>query len=160
MSEWEYDRMNVSFHFYYLISCVKVRFKWQGMRVRITRNRNIALIRRHNRRNNSIANFFEDRFWSPELWPDHIFYCFMRFQYTDRICICNFFFGNGLQFEDAFRIISFYHNWNISTVRQYRYTFQDLWNREESAVNRIHTNWEHNFDLLFLFGDSLPCSIF
>lgn len=108
----------------------------------ITRNRNIALIRRGNRRNNSIEIFLNEHFWKPEEWPNHIVNCFMDFEYTDRICISNFFFGNGLRFEDAFRIIEFYHNWNSTASRAYRYTFYELWSRLDKAINRTHPDWD------------------
>lgn len=111
--------------------------------VHIKRNRNIASMRLKNRCNQSVRKFIIEHFWIPEEWPDHIVNSLIDFRYNDRICICNFFFGNGMQLDDAFQIIAFYHNWNSSTLKHYQIQFSDLWTRIETAVKRIHDNWEH-----------------
>lgn len=122
------------------------------MSTRITRNGNITRMRLRDNTDNTIRDFFEEHFWIPEQWPDHIVNCLIDFRYTDRICMCNFFFGNGIQFEDAFRIITFYHDWNQSTTTSYRNVFRALWTRIESAVNRLHENWQHIISTYYFYS--------
>lgn len=111
-------------------------------RARINRNKNIAIIRTKNRRNSSIKNWIIDHFWPVEEWPDHIVNSLIDFKYTDRICICNFLYGNGLQLQDAFKLIAFYHNWDIHTKNCYEYTFTKLWLRLNEAVQKQH--WDYH----------------
>lgn len=111
--------------------------------IHIRRNRNIALMRLRDKTDASFKNIFIEHFWPIESWPDHIVNSFIDFKYTDRICICNFFLGNGLQLEYAFGAISFYHSWNETTKKHYKYTFEQLWLRIENAVKRVHHNWNH-----------------
>lgn len=112
-------------------------------RVHSLRNNNIELMLVKDRRNASTRQELTEHFWPPEEWPHHVVNCFMNFKYTDRICICNFFYGNGLQFDLAFQAINFYHNWNAAQSNQYRRTFLDLWTRIEQAVKRQHENWNY-----------------
>lgn len=119
---------------------------------RILRNRNIALMRLYDKKNPDIRKMLVEHFWQQEDWPDHIVNCFMRFKYSDRICICNFFFGNGLQLNVAFNTIKFYHKWNWAQERSYRYTFTQLWIIVESAVNRVHINSHHILSTYYFYS--------
>lgn len=121
-------------------------------RAQISRNRNIAIMRLKNRRNTSIRQELTEHFWPPEEWPNHVVNCFMDFKYTDRLCICNFFFGNGLQFDLAFEVINFYHNWTPAETNQYRSTFIGLWTRIEQAVKRQHENWNAITSLYYFYS--------
>lgn len=127
---------------------------------RIERNRNIALMRLKDRTDSSARRMVEELFWPPEIWPDHIVNCFMKFKYNDRICICNFFFGNGMQLIHAFRLIKFHHSWSIATENRYSYTFTQLWIRIESAVERTHLNWEHIISSYYFYSMCYRCVMF
>lgn len=107
----------------------------------MSRDRNIEFMHLRDVRNPSIRESLLERFWPPEEWPNHVINCLINFKYTDRICVTNFFFGNGLQFEQAFNLICFYHDWNFSATNQYRRTFRGTWTRIEQAVKRQHENW-------------------
>lgn len=111
--------------------------------VQIARNRNIGLMRLKDGQNSFIRQELTEHFWPPEEWPNHVVNCLMNFKYTDRLCICNFFFGNGLQFDLAFQVIHFYHNWTFEERNQYRSTFIALWTRIDQAVKRQHENWHY-----------------
>lgn len=105
--------------------------------------RNIALMRLRDRSDQSVKNMFNEHFWPIETWPDHIVNSFVDFKYKDRIRVCNFFFGNGLQMNFAFSAINFYHSWNETTKKQYQYTFENLWLRIENAIKHNLHNWHH-----------------
>lgn len=110
-------------------------------RAYIERNHCIAKMRLRDKKDSSIAQIISDRFWPPEQWPRHVVTSLFTFKYKDRICVCNFFFGNGLQLCDAWSIISFYHDWNRATAKTYEYEFTQLWVRLESAVKHVHIDW-------------------
>lgn len=96
---------------------VQTESDWSQNDVRIKRNKNIAKIRLLNKRNSSVREMLIEHFWPVDDWPDHVVNSLMEFKYIDRICVCvcNFFYGNGLQLENAFQVISFYHSWNPAT---------------------------------------------
>lgn len=73
---------------------------------------------------------------APEAWPHHIVNSLMDFKYSDRICVTNFFSGDGLTMNNAFDTICFYHSCKRATQGNYKYTFTQLWKRLEDAVNR------------------------
>lgn len=122
---------------------VLLSFYKMTLNAKIQRNRNIALMRTKNRRNCFMKVWVAENFWSPDIWPDHIVNCLMKFQYTDRICICNFLFGNGLQLNNAFDLIAFYHEWNLAERNHYEYVFSKLWWRLQEAVRKQHPDWHH-----------------
>lgn len=93
-------------------------------------------------RNSTVEELLQDIFWPIDLCPDHVVNCLLTFKYTDRISVCNFFFGNGMNLADAFRIISFYHNGDPQKLRLYEKTFSDLWIYLKTAVQRTHIDWE------------------
>lgn len=120
--------------------------------VRIKRNKNIAKMRLLNKKDTSAREILIEHFWPPDMWPDHVVNSLMEFKYTDRICVCNFFFGNGLQQEVAFKIIAFYHSWNTAAEKMYEYTFSQLWLRNQNAVNRIHDDWEQIISSYYFYS--------
>lgn len=111
--------------------------------VRIKRNRNLAIVRTKNRSNNFIKIWISEHFWPMEEWPDHIINGLIDFKYSDRICICNFLYGNGVQLQDAFRLIAFYHNC-------YEYTFIKLYIRLNEAVQKQHWDY-HRITSIYYF---------
>lgn len=115
------------------------------MNPQILRNKNIALMRLKDRRQNSVRKLLEDHFWLPDLWPNHVVNALMNFKYSDRLCVCNFFFGNGLSLDHAIKIISFYKQMTETSAadRQIIYTFTKLWERIDSAINKQIDNWHH-----------------
>lgn len=125
---------------------------------RIKRNRNIAIMRLSNNKNPTIKGIWLEHFWPPEQWPDHIVNSFMDFKYTDRICVCNFFYGNGLIFDNAFAAIRFYHSWNTSELRHYEYQFRLLWLRVDNAVKHIHDDW-HRITSTYYFYSMMSRSV-
>lgn len=126
----------------------------------IKRNKNLALMILRNKKDMSVRKMLEDSFWPPEEWPDHIVNCLMDFKYKDRICVVNFFFGNGCERNMAFNIIRFYHSWNRTAENMYSYTFNDLWIRIDSAVKRLHVNWHHIISTYYFYSMQSKCVLF
>lgn len=127
---------------------------------RIQRNRNIAVMRLNDKKDRSVRAMVEEMFWPPEIWPDHIVNCMMNFKYRDRICVCNFLFGNGMQLRHAFTLVKFHHPWRISEENYYNYIFTNLWIRIESAVQRIHPNWNEIISTYYFFSMYARCVMF
>lgn len=133
----------------------------QNSKTRIERNRNIAKMRLRNRKDPvNYEQFISDLFWSPEEWPDHIVNCLFAFKYTDRICVCNFFFGNGLAMNDSFRYIKFYHSWNDAECKSYEMQFIDLWTRLGAAVRHTHDNWEYILSHYYFYSMQVRAVLF
>lgn len=118
------------------------------------RNNNIAKMRLLNKKNTSVREMLIEHFWPPDDWPDHVVNSLMAFKYNDRICVCNFFFGNGLQMENTFKVISFYNSWNSSAAKMYEYTFTQLWLRNLNAVNRTLDNWHEIISSYYFYSMS------
>lgn len=127
---------------------------------RIRRNRNIGLMRLLDKKNSCVREMLVEHFWPPEDWPDHIVNCLMEFKYPDRLCVCNFFFGNGMQLERAFVVIRFYHTCKISEENAYKYTFTQLWTRVETAVQRTNDNWHHIVSTYYFYSMHTRCVVF
>lgn len=120
----------------------------------IVRNRNIALMRLKDRKNNVVRKLIEDHFWLPDLWPNHVVNALMDFKYSDRICVCNFFYGNGLSMDKAIKIICFYRNVNENEPagRQLIYDFVKLWDRIDLAMKRQSDNWHEILENYYYYS--------